>query len=328
MENNDIFLSVLVPCYNIQDYVEDCLLSLKAAKEQNVEFIIINDGSKDHTLEKIRKTINGDDRFVLINQENKGVSSARNVALRNARGKYVYLLDGDDCLVQNALSMISDALSNNDSDLLISSFIKKKSLGEFKREHGIVPGIYSNLSFFESIRFFPTSSQIVYRMEIIRKNNLRFDENIKAGEVYSFTIKFLRFSNLIQVVSEPSFYYVMRDSSAVHSVNFYSDFTVLKALESIYKNGGDVLGKISFHITAFKLVTSFTYTKYVKNSVYDENAVNVVKEILGNKIFRQCLVNVSFRLHSCLRERFYALYILLFSVHGFKLLKYIRKFKL
>ena len=98
----NVEISVIVPCYNCQDTIKECYNSIKQSIDSVLshEIILINDGSTDNTqfiLDEIKVT---DKNVVVINQENKGVSAARNIGLRNAKGKYISFVDSDDSILE------------------------------------------------------------------------------------------------------------------------------------------------------------------------------------------------------------------------------------
>ena len=101
----DNLVSIIVPCYNQAQYLEEALQSVLDQTYTNWECIIVNDGSPDHTEEIAKKWVNSDLRFVYLNKENGGLSSARNLGLDNAKGNYIQFLDSDDVLDSTKLEL-------------------------------------------------------------------------------------------------------------------------------------------------------------------------------------------------------------------------------
>ena len=317
----DVFLSIIIPCYNVEAFLPKCLQSLSTQTKQNeVEFILVNDGSTDDTLKIIQEFVMHDDRAVLIDKKNGGVSSARNEALKVVRGKYVYLLDGDDYLRPDAVEIICKSLRESGADMLFSNlYVVRDGIARLK-SYPIHPGKYTVGQLYDVFRFFPTPPQNVYRMQIVREHGLHFDEQMKCGEVYAFTVSFFKYTQCVSVIEDAFFYYVMRGNSATHGVNCDADRTTLQTLKSLYLDGEGLLKKASFHITAFKIVSSFTYNKYVKAKISNPDVQACLKSILNNPLFKTCLYKVAFGYHSCWKERVLALYMLFFSIVGFKIL--------
>ena len=97
-------ISIIIPCYNQGEFISDCIKSVKNQSYTDWECIVINDGSTDYSKIVIEEEIANDNRFVLINQENKGLSTARNIGIALATGKYILPLDADDRIDKNFIS--------------------------------------------------------------------------------------------------------------------------------------------------------------------------------------------------------------------------------
>lgn len=121
--SNYPLVSVVVPCYNIEHYVEECLDSIVFQSYQNIEILVINDGSTDATEEKIKKYL-GDNRIKYIFQENKGLSAARNTGLNVMKGEYVCFVDSDDFLHRDYVKILYENLINTESDISACGFFK------------------------------------------------------------------------------------------------------------------------------------------------------------------------------------------------------------
>ena len=103
-------VSVIIPAYNAEKFIENCIQSIQRQTFQDFEIIAVNDGSKDGTLSVLKKIAKEDARVVIVDQENKGVSAARNAALKQATGKYLTMVDADDDLPENALKSMLDLM--------------------------------------------------------------------------------------------------------------------------------------------------------------------------------------------------------------------------
>ena len=112
-------VSVIVPIYNVEEYLEECLDSIVNQTFEDMEIICINDGSTDSSLDIINKYADNDSRIKIINQQNKGVSEARNAGLDLASGEYVYCIDSDDYLKPNAIKELYELAINENLDMII-----------------------------------------------------------------------------------------------------------------------------------------------------------------------------------------------------------------
>ena len=122
-------LQIIIPCYNVEKYVEDCILSVLNQKTKyNYIVTLVNDGSTDNTLSILKKYENNE-HIELINQENKGLSGARNTALKNMKAKYVTFLDSDDMLCDDSIECMLDAAFNNPECDIIEGNYKELTNG-------------------------------------------------------------------------------------------------------------------------------------------------------------------------------------------------------
>ncbi len=112
--------SVIIPIYNVEKYIDDCVLSVLNQTFVDFELILVNDGSTDNSYEKCLKWNDKDKRVTIVNQKNKWLSGARNAGLDIAKGEYIIFLDGDDMLNNSALSILYQNL--NDDKILIYSY--------------------------------------------------------------------------------------------------------------------------------------------------------------------------------------------------------------
>lgn len=322
-------LSIIIPCYNVEQYISRCYKSL--ANQNNaddVEFIFINDGSNDRTLELLQEIEAKDNRVVIINQNNKGVSVARNSALEIIQGEYVYLLDADDYLTVDSIYAIKRIIDNYKPDIILTAYnISRNGIEKFK-SLSIKSGMYDKVELFSEINCFPTSPKLVYRSNIINDKKLYFLSSVKCGEVYAFTMNYMKYANNVYVMDIPIFNYFMRNDSAIHKPNYQNDITVIKALSSIYDDGEELVNYGSFITTAFKLLCSFSYKKYLKYTSFDTEAIEAIKIIFSNQTVKRCVKDTLFKPHKLIFERLLALYIYMMPItFGFKLLNYLIKKK-
>lgn len=320
MNDKDIFLSVIVPCYNVARFLPSCIESLQRQKNaDNWEFVFVNDGSVDDTSGILRDFASLDKRVILLEQNNQGVSHARNNALKLVRGKYVLFLDGDDYLSDDASNMIQRLLVQEPDALLTNCML----VSDKEKLHRIeIPeGKYSVVGLYSNCAYFPTAPMLIYKSGTIKSHDLHFDEDIHVGEVYAFTADFFQYAQSILVSHESFYNYVMHSQSAIHLPNYKKDETVLHTLHVLYDNIGEYTKKISFHVTAFKMVMSFTYNKYVKVKAMDIAAIDVLQNVFRDQLFFYTVRNVAFCKHNDIKDRLLALYIYIMPLKiGFKLM--------
>ncbi len=121
---NDIKISVVVPVYNVEKYIGQCLDSILGQTLKDIEIICINDGSKDNTLEILKDYAQKDSRIILIDKENEGLSKARNQGTEIASGEYISFIDSDDWIDENYLEALYNAAKKYNSDVACGNIIR------------------------------------------------------------------------------------------------------------------------------------------------------------------------------------------------------------
>lgn len=184
-------ISVIIPVFNNEKYIARCLDSLLAQTYSDFEALVINDGSIDRSGTVIQEYSAKDPRIHYFEQENQGVSVARNKGLDNANGKFVLFLDGDDWLDSDVFERLLNTAEKDDLDCVSYMFRHVYEDGTPCKEDGYGDDIcYRLTSSQETARFFDTtarhvfytSQQHLFKRDIIEKNKLRFAQGIKCGE--------------------------------------------------------------------------------------------------------------------------------------------------
>lgn len=131
-------VSVIVPVYNTEQYVEECLDSILNQTLENIELICVNDGSKDRSLSLVEEKCKDDSRITILSQNNSGISAARNAGYRIAQGKYLLFVDSDDCLKRNALDELVSRAEQESLDILLfggETIFDNKELRETNKQY-------------------------------------------------------------------------------------------------------------------------------------------------------------------------------------------------
>lgn len=118
-------ISIIVPVFNIEEYLSKCLTSLVNQTYQDIEIICVNDGSSDNSLDLLEQFSKRDSRIRIVSQNNKGLSAARNTGLLNARGEYIVFVDGDDWVDINMCEIAYKTAKNTRADIVLWSYIKE-----------------------------------------------------------------------------------------------------------------------------------------------------------------------------------------------------------
>lgn len=186
-----MFISVIIPVYNKDSLLNDCIKSVLSQTHNNIEVIIINDGSTDNSENIILKWKYQDNRIRYYKHENSGVAITRNKGIELASGEYIFFLDADDELPKNALFELNKSAKRSKTDIIMGNYIQKQDGVEKKR---VKPSKYQFsqkdlLLPLTQIEFFLTDSRLLamvsnklYRLEFIRRYNIRFNSNILAED--------------------------------------------------------------------------------------------------------------------------------------------------
>lgn len=181
-----VAISIVIPVYNIENYLEKCLDSLINQTFKDIEVICVNDGSKDKSLDILNEYAKKDSRFKIINQENSGSGSARNNGLNNAQGKYVQFLDGDDYFEPEMLEKLYNLAENHKADIAVCSSRKVDDEGNITETRNPNSPLNLNLIPFNKVfnyedfpnDIFSLTGTVpwnkLYLRKMLVKNNLKF----------------------------------------------------------------------------------------------------------------------------------------------------------
>lgn len=206
-------VSIIVPVYNTAQYLNVCIDSILNQTFADFELILINDGSKDCSLEICREYVKKDQRVSLIDKKNEGVSCARNSGIETAVGIWVAFIDSDDYICQDYLENLVRA-SGEGLDFVQSGivFFNNETGAELGRE--ILPqGLYLNRrepeqSFrMATLPLITSPVSKLYRRELLLENNIRFNLNISVGEDRDFNLTYLGVINKSCAIDYAGYYY-------------------------------------------------------------------------------------------------------------------------
>ena len=214
------FFSIIVPVYNVEAYLDECLNSIVCQTFTDFEVIIVNDGSTDKSLSICEFFASKYPCVKLINQSNKGLSGARNTGFGLALGQYIWFVDSDDYLQKNSLMILYNTLINTNVDVLGFSnyhFIEKTQI---LKENNINPetAILTNLELINQNLLFEIAPWIyTYKHTFLKNNNISFREDIKIHEDEFYLIEILSKLKTIKFISDRLYIYRIRPNSLMRS---------------------------------------------------------------------------------------------------------------
>ena len=211
-------LSIVVPVYNVEEYLERCVLSILNQTFSDWEMILVDDGSKDSCPALCDSYAEKDDRIRVIHKENGGVSAARNAGMRVAKGDYLTVVDSDDWLEKDMYHLMFQYINKYDADVVMCDCMKDYPDRSEIYTHDIRPGFYSyeqlkkeyypHLLIMENIEYPPTiSNWLMIWKKSITANSIEYLEGVKNSEDLLFGA---------QIMSLAKSFYYMKDSPLYH----------------------------------------------------------------------------------------------------------------
>ena len=240
-------VSIILPVYNAQNHIARCLESICAQSWQNIEVIVLNDGSKDQSLPVCEAFRAKDERIVLVDKANSGVSDTRNLGLKLASGKYVQFVDSDDYIAPDYTARLVEAAEQSGADLVISPYTMVIPAGASKpeqvlekvqddlgvmhvarppetREYGFLPaGIYDKDTFALRLMDKPASYfysvlwNKLYRRDLLTRNDIQFVSEMHWAEDLVFNLRYIQYAETFVSIGKAGYYYVQNPQSICHT---------------------------------------------------------------------------------------------------------------
>ena len=220
-------ISVIVPVYNVEEYLEECLESIQYQTYTDIEVILVNDGSTDSSKEICERFCQGDSRFKLINQENKGQSVARNRGVKESIGEYLMFVDSDDVINKNVLEVLLPYMKT-DVDIVECRMTRYKEEFFLNRTstiafEGNAKKAILNCIAIKEVKFCPVTK--LYRREIVEK--VPFLEGYIYEDVFT-GINYLKHIRKIVVIDYIGYYYRVRPNSTMTKSFTEKDLDIFK----------------------------------------------------------------------------------------------------
>ena len=225
-------VSIIVPVYNVENYIERCLESLVNQTLQDIEIIVVNDGSTDNSEKIINKYIEKyDGKIKLVSKQNGGLSDARNYGMKYATGEYIAFLDSDDYVDITIYEKMYKKAVEDDCDFVECDFIWKYDNKEVKDDGYIYKNKHEMLANARVVAW----NKLIKR-ELIQDTRIQFPKGLRYEDV-EFFYKLLPHIQKFGFVKEYLIYYTQRDNSIVNTQNERTKeiFTVLDDVISYYK---------------------------------------------------------------------------------------------
>lgn len=283
-------ISVILPVYNSENYLKECLSSLLNQTFGDIEILCIDDGSSDGSLMILEEFKKADDRIIVVSQENMGVAKTRNNAMNLIKGNYVYFMDSDDYLDRNAFKKLHDNISSNDSDFCIMKAIFVNGCEEYKfpafdldKEFDKVN--FNNFTFtYKDIKSHVLNDLFAPWLKLYSANFLKSRDDFTFPQIKSYSdapfhVKTMLNASKISFVPEYLYYYRENDDSLVHSSsNTINFFKLSDIIESYLKDNG-FFDEFKAEFDAFRVVKLVYYMGFADSDEYYTKAKDALSKI-------------------------------------------------
>lgn len=298
----DVKISVVLPVYNVADYLRKCLDSLVNQTFKDFEVICVNDGSTDLSLGILEGYALTDSRFKIISQENQGLSGARNTGIEHVKGEYVLFVDSDDWLEENALELLYEHVKGFNSEITMFKFkffdddTSEISEDPFTNLEVIDPALYTgNFSYYDVLDIIFKISHApfnkLYKTSFLRNLGAKFLYGSYYEDVEFFYKVFFK-AKKVSLLPEYLYYYRIRDYS-ISTSGDEGSFDIFNVLESTKQSVIDAKiyddvkqGWLMFIIVNLKFVYYRLDDKY-KNQFIDKMKEKFDDYELGDVVFSE-----------------------------------------
>lgn len=281
-----ILVSVIVPIYNVEKYIKKTVESIVDQDYENIEIILVDDGSPDNSGEIIDELAVKEEKITVIHKKNGGVSSARNAGIQAAKGKYITFVDGDDWLEKDYISYFMNLMEYFRCDIAMN----KKNFSDSNNSSNDDVYVVKSEKAIEWIylgEIFVAVWNKMYKTSFLKKNNLIFDEKIWYGEGMLFNVDCLQYTDKVIIGEKSVYHQISNPNSAMRKFNLNSNLCGIRSLEiqkeHWKKKNRRIENAWTYHRRAFNwsimrgLARSNMEQEYIE--IFDECAMNLRKDI-------------------------------------------------
>lgn len=316
VENNCI--SVIIPVYQAENSIRNCISSLQSQTYQNLQIITIDDGSTDQSPKILDEIAEKDKRVMVIHQKNQGVSVARNIGIEHATGKFILFVDADDTIDNKMCELLIDEYRREKSELIINglvflykskkTYIKSESLVYTKRQ------LLENFERQGNTFIYQNVSGKLYLSQLVQK--CQFEQGVRLGEDMLFNYQYFQNVTKVSVIDYSGYIYNINSDSATHTfkegdfegqlnlrekgIEFYREVLggegIPKVIEQNYV--GNILGIIISLVTTLSIKESYFYLKkYLNNEFFVSKLkayfpINMKFKMLKIVCFKKCYFGI------------------------------------
>lgn len=287
---NTELISVIVPIYNVEKYINKCVDSIINQTYKNIEIILVNDGSTDNCYNICNEYEKKDNRIKVIHQENSGLSEARNAGIKIANGEYLAFIDGDDYILEDMLEYLYGLINETNSEISVCNFIRywndDKKIVDYditrkkivlNKEKALKEILKNDL-----LKSFAWNK--LYKKSLFK--NVKYPKGMKMEDVAT-TYKLISNSEKVVIGKVPKYYYIQRDGSilATKSTSMYIDYykAVYERYKFIDKKYPNLEKQNVNTLINFLIGMNLVNDKKLKEYINKNNTNGLLKEIVNTK---------------------------------------------
>ncbi len=292
--NKQIMVTVIVPVYNMQQYLDSCLNSILAQVHSNLEVLIVDDGSKDNSRDIALKFTKKDRRVRLITKNNGGVSSARNLGLHHAKGDYVAFVDADDMIHKDYVSVLLGDLIATGADIATSrKHMSRIEEGAFlsmpidskAESFSVYDSIDALTSLYNGTLEKGQNGCQIFRLSLIKEALIFYDTRMAIGEDFDFFARAILVSNKVVIDHREMYFYRRNDNSAVHKPFSLKQYEAIYNIQAAGRSVEDKIPSLKRVLDNNLLVTSISYgaLMYADREKFPEEFLQIKNNIKKHK---------------------------------------------
>ncbi len=227
-------ISIIIPVYNREQYIEKCLHSLTTQSYEKLEIVVVDNNSKDKTPAIVKKLAKDDHRIKYYNCKKQGVSAARNYGIEKATGSYISFVDSDDYCLPDMYQVLYDEAQKSEAIITVCGVENRDESGKF------IPPENAKSQYIgsDNVKKYLCSPAAVYgkliKAHYIKKQDIKFRENISLAEDLAFVAELAAYTTKISIIDEAYYIYVDHGDSLMHKINPEREYQIFEALGYIY----------------------------------------------------------------------------------------------
>ena len=328
-------VSIIIPAYNCQNTIKKAISSLVNQTYDNLEILVINDGSTDNTNDIVNSIMSLDDRIIYYKNNNQGVSETRNFGLSKASGDFVMFLDSDDYYMQNTIEICINNIVSSNSDLLIFGMVFNNVSDGIKTIKGIksditmeIQDLRINFEHFYTNNLISSCWNKMYRTNYAKK--IFFDKSISTYEDLLYVVEYLSICEKIHLIKEPLYVYNITKETSLSKKYKKTMYEEICSLEKKLVNFYKVLGinDLDFVINQKYFFSVIIINNLIKSPKNKKDIISDLKKTVESQFLvaiinskrRASLKNRMLRLIYSMKSGFILYYV-------FKLYYYLRRAK-